>query len=307
MTTNHSNAVEVTGLTKTYGRKTVVNKLDVVLPRGSITGLIGPNGAGKTTVMAMLLGLVRPTAGEGTILGHDLHRPTGYVPEVGALIEWPANFGSLSATDNLRYLAILGGHDQSRIPGLLAQVGLAERAHDKVSTYSLGMKQRLGIAAALVSDPELVILDEPSNGVDPVGMRDLRRLIKEIAAQGRTVLVSSHLLSELQQICDHLVVIDRGGMVYTGSPHDLPRSPDESIRVAPALSEHLDDLARLVAGIVPTATATRDHVIVPTSGHDPRHLSAALNQAAAEQGILLAEVSLHHTDLESRYLELVGA
>ncbi len=171
--------------------------------------------------MAMLLGLVHPTSGTGTVLGEPLGKPARYLNRVGALIESPAFHPAVSGIDNLRSLAVLGKHSEKNIPDLIELVGLAGRGRDRVGSYSMGMKQRLGIAAALLGDPELIILDEPTNGLDPVGMQDVRRLIGEVAKGGRTILVSSHLLSELEQVSDWLIVIDRGGIVHLGTPESL--------------------------------------------------------------------------------------
>src|SRR3990170_3714810 len=211
-----STALSVTGLTKRYGARTAVDDLDIDLPTGVVAGFVGPNGAGKTTTMAMLLGLVRPTAGTGTVLGHSIDRPADYLDRVGALIESPAFYPALSGEANLRMLATVAGHDPAPIPGLVDLVGLGGRGADRYRNYSLGMKQRLGIAAALLGDPELLILDEPANGLDPQGVREMRGLIGRVAERGRTVLVSSHDLSELEQVCDWLVLIDKGRSLYQG-------------------------------------------------------------------------------------------
>src|SRR6266508_4113167 len=246
-------AVVVSGLTKRYGNRAAVDNLSFTVPAGSVAGLIGPNGAGKTTLMAMLLGLVRPTEGSGTVLGQSVDRPADYLGRVGALIEGPAFHPAVSGIDNLRSLAVLGGHDQAEIPGLLELVGLAGRGDDRYGSYSMGMKQRLGIAASLLGDPELVILDEPTNGLDPVGMQDIRRLIGDIAAGGRTVIVSSHLLSELEQVCDWLIVIDHGGLVYLGRPEMLTGT--ESIVIRTAEPSDLPILHSMVASThLPVAT-----------------------------------------------------
>src|SRR5829696_6130350 len=202
-----STALSVTGLTKRYGGRTAVDDLDIELPTGVVAGFVGPNGAGKTTTMAMLLGLVRPTAGTGTVLGSSLEDTSSYLGRVGALIEAPAFWPGLTGVENLRVLATLGGHHPSRIPELLALVGLSARATDRVGQYSFGMKQRLGIASALLGDPALLVLDEPTNGLDPVGINEMREFIRGVADGERTVLVSSHILSELEQVCDWLIVI----------------------------------------------------------------------------------------------------
>src|SRR6478736_5835015 len=171
MTANTS-AVSVHGLTKRYGDRTVVDGFDLDLPHGVVAGFVGPNGAGKTTTMAMLLGLVRPSAGDGEVLGDDIRSPAAYLPRVGAMIESPAFYPALSGRENLRTFATVGRHPTERVPVLLDVVGLGERGDDRYSAYSLGMKQRLGVAAALLGDPELLILDEPANGLDPQGVHE---------------------------------------------------------------------------------------------------------------------------------------
>jgi len=168
--------VETRGLTKRYGSRTVVDALDMQIPAGVVAGFIGPNGAGKTTTLRMLLGLVRPSGGSGQVFGRPLDTPAGYLPRVGALIESPAFYRELSGERNLAVQAALGGHNMTRVPVVLERVGLADRGGDRYRTYSLGMKQRLGIAGALLGDPRLLILDEPTNGLDPAGIRDMRSL-----------------------------------------------------------------------------------------------------------------------------------
>src|SRR3954447_13806660 len=240
-----SPALSVSKLTKRYGDRTVVDDLAIELPRGVVAGFVGPNGAGKTTTMAMLLGLVRPSAGGGTVLGEPIDRPAAYLPRVGALIESPAFYPSLSGAENLRVFATVGGHDVARIPALLDQVGLAGRGDDRYRSYSLGMKQRLGIAAALLGEPELLILDEPANGLDPEGVREMRALIGRLAGSGRTVLVSSHDLSELEQVCDWLVLIDTGRSLYQGPTRDLLDGVMAGLAVAaedPAQHHPLEDV-----------------------------------------------------------------
>ena len=204
-------AVSTKGLTKRFGDRTVVDRVDLAIPAGSVCGFVGPNGAGKTTTIRMLLGLIRPTAGGGSILGGSLTQPATYLRKVGALIEAPAFYPQLSGQDNLRALARLGQLNLKTVTPALARAGLTDRAGDKYRSYSLGMKQRLGIAAALLPDPELLILDEPTNGLDPAGIVEMRGLIRSFADDGMTVLVSSHLISEIEQICDYVVMIRAGG------------------------------------------------------------------------------------------------
>jgi ABC-2 type transport system ATP-binding protein len=196
-----SPAVVVRGLTKRYGSR---------------TGLVGPNGAGKTTILRMLLGLVRPDGGTGSVIGRPISEPAAYLPGVGAMVEGPAFYPGLSGARNLAVFATLAGIDRGRVPLVLERFGLAERAGDAYRTYSLGMRQRLGIAAALLGDPALVVLDEPTNGLDPAGIREMRGIIRSIADDGRSVLVTSHLLNEVQQVCDWLIVVDKGRRRFAG-------------------------------------------------------------------------------------------
>ena len=237
-------ALSTEKLSKRYGGRLAVDNLDLEVPAGVVAGFIGPNGAGKTTTMAMLLGLVTPTAGGGTVLGASLNDPASYLGRVGALIETPAFWPGLSGVENLRVLATLGGHDPSRIPEVLALVGLDERGADRFGAYSLGMKQRLGIAAALLGDPELLVLDEPTNGLDPAGINEMRRFILELADGRRTVLVSSHILSELEHISDWLIVIDEGSLLYQGPTDGFLGRVPTVLALAP---EHADDLERLLS------------------------------------------------------------
>ena len=246
MTANTS-AVSVHGLTKRYGDRTVVDGFDLELPQGVVAGFVGPNGAGKTTTMAMLLGLVAPSAGDGSVLGDTITAPAAYLPRVGAMIESPAFYPALSGRQNLRMFATVGRHPAERIPALLDTVGLGDRGDDQYRTYSLGMKQRLGIAAALLGDPALLILDEPANGLDPQGVHEMRGLIGSLARRGRTVLVSSHDLSELEQICDWLVLIEAGRSVYQGPAADFIRSSGDELGVVPEHDRDLDTLVAVLA------------------------------------------------------------
>jgi len=302
MTTPPPPAVEIDGLTKRYGDRVAVDRLTVQIPRGVVAGFIGPNGAGKTTTMAMLLGLLRPTSGDGTVLGEPIQHPERYLGRVGALLEGPALWPALNSVENLRVLARLGGHDQRRIPEVLDLVGLGARSGDRFGRYSLGMKQRLGIAAALLGDPELLILDEPTNGLDPAGISDMRDLIARAAADDRTVLVSSHLLSELEQICDWLMIIERGRLVYAGEAAALGAHTE--ILLGPAEPADLLALAEVVAAAGHEAGSIGEQLVVPIDGADPRAAAASLNRAAAAAGIVLAELHVRRPTLESVYLRM---
>jgi ABC-2 type transport system ATP-binding protein len=301
-----ADVVIVEGLTKRYGGRGAVDNLSFAIPTGTVAGLIGPNGAGKTTLMAMLLGLVHPTSGTGTVLGEPLGKPAGYLDRVGALIESPAFHPAVSGIDNLRSLAVLGRRSQHNIPDLIELVGLAGRGHDRVGSYSMGMKQRLGIAAALLGDPELIILDEPNNGLDPVGMQDVRRLIGEIADGGRTILVSSHLLSELEQVTDWLIVIDRGGLVHLGTPESLAAA-GEALVLRTADPAQTPMLRTMVDSTQLRVEVDGDDLLVMLDGDvDPASLAAEINQRAHTAGIVLSELHYRRADLEARYLNLVS-
>jgi ABC-2 type transport system ATP-binding protein len=330
-------AIDVRGLSKRYGRRTVVRDLDLRIPVGAVAGFIGPNGAGKTTTLRMLLGLVRPTTGQGTVLGRPLAEPAGYLPRVGALIESPALYPRLSARRNLESLALLAGqYHPFWIDEVLDEVGLRDRADEEVRSYSLGMKQRLAIAAALLGDPDLLVLDEPTNGLDPMGIRLMRELIRDLAVrdgQPRTVVVSSHLLAEVEQICDWIIVVDRGELAYQGPPEGLLAADAARVTLRP---EHVDDvgmLADLAAGLGLTVERAGDLVTAvlpavtgpgaaetlgrptrpPTPGgedDDPQHLLRALladlNRAAHAHGITLVEIAPNRVTLEERYTGLVA-
>jgi ABC-2 type transport system ATP-binding protein len=300
-----STALSVTGLTKRYGARTVVDDLDIELPSGVVAGFVGPNGAGKTTTMAMLLGLVRPSAGTGTVLGASIDEPAAYLPRVGALIESPAFYPSLSGAQNLRVFATVGQHDTAAIPALLASVGLDRRGDDRYRSYSLGMKQRLGIAAALLGDPDLLILDEPANGLDPQGVREMRELVGSLAGTGRTVLVSSHDLSELEQVCDWLVLIDTGRSLFQGQTRELLGVVNAGLAV---VAQHADDHAILRELLVARGHDVERHddrLVVGVDGADHRDVAASVNRAAFQAGIVLVELSPLRTTLEDRYLSMV--
>jgi ABC-2 type transport system ATP-binding protein len=298
-------ALSVTGLTKRYGARTVVNDLDLELPRGVVAGFVGPNGAGKTTTMAMLLGLVRPSAGTGTVLGRPIDEPAAYLPHVGALIESPAFYPSLSGADNLRVFATVAGHDPRLIPALLDSVGLGGRGDDRYRSYSLGMKQRLGIAAALLGDPSLLILDEPANGLDPQGVREMRSLIGGLAGTGRTVLVSSHDLSELEQVCDWLVLIDTGRSVYQGPTRQFLDGVAGGLVVVPQRHDDHPALRDLLVARGHQVEEQNERLVVSLDGADVNDLAAQVNRAAFDSGMVLVELSPLRTTLEDRYLSVV--
>ena len=297
--------VAVEGLTKRYGSQVAVDGLSLEIPRGVVAGFIGPNGAGKTTTMAMLLGLVRPTSGTGTVLEYPLSQPSAYLDRVGALVEGPAFWPGLTGIENLRVVAELGGHDPGQIPALLDLVRLSGRGRDRFGEYSLGMKQRLGIAAALIGEPQLLVLDEPTNGLDPAGINEMRDLIAEISHDDRTVLVWSHLLSEVEQVCDWLIVIDHGAMRYQGPSEGFLAEVTPVLSLAPERSDDLDRLAALVRTAGFDAVRQQAELTVHLDHDDPRAAAVALNREAIDAGIVLAELHLQRPTLESHYLATV--
>jgi ABC-2 type transport system ATP-binding protein len=301
-----SSAVAVEGLTKRFGARTAVDRLTVDLPAGVVAGFVGPNGAGKTTTMAMLLGLITPTAGSGTVLGRPLDEPAGYLGRVGALVEAPAFWPGLTGAENLRVVAELAGHDASQIPELLDLVALTDRARDRFGQYSFGMKQRLGVAAALVGDPELLILDEPTNGLDPAGISEMRRLIGTIGRGDRTVLVSSHILSELEQVCDWLIVIDRGSLVYQGPAAGFLDDATSTIAIAPLHDEDRVRLAELAMAEGYDVELEVDALVIPVYTGDPSEGAARLYRLAADEDIVLVELHVRRPTLESQYLSAVA-
>jgi len=213
--------LRATGLTKRYPSGVLaVDGVDLAVHRGEVYGFLGPNGAGKTTTMRMLLGLIRPTSGTVDLLGGPPGAPAG-LARVGALVESPGFYPYLSGLDNLRILARYRGVARNRIDAVLDAVSLSDRAGDRFATYSLGMKQRLGVASALLGDPELLVLDEPTNGLDPAGMADMRALVRRLGADGRAVLLSSHLLGEVQQVCDRVGVISGGRLIAESTVAEL--------------------------------------------------------------------------------------
>lgn len=237
--------IETDGLTKRYGSHIVaVNEVNLEVRRGEVYGFLGPNGAGKTTTLRMLLGLIRPTSGQAVVLGRPPGHPEG-LAGIGSLVEAPGFYPYLSGRDNLKVVARYTGAATTSIGTVLDAVGLGDRGGDRFRTYSQGMKQRLGVAAALLKDPELLILDEPTNGLDPAGMADMRDLVRGLGASGRTVLLSSHLLGEVEQICDRVGVISRGRLIVENTVDELRGQSVLQVRAAP-----LDEARRRVADLV---------------------------------------------------------
>jgi ABC-2 type transport system ATP-binding protein len=297
--------IELDGLRKEYrrlrGSKTVaVDGLDLAVPQGGVFGFLGPNGAGKTTTIRCLLGLVRPSAGRCRLLGHEpaaLHRVIG---RVGSIVESPTMFPRFTGRRNLELLARIDGIGRSRVREVLEEVGLADRGEDLVKNYSLGMKQRLGIAGALLKDPELLILDEPANGLDPAGIVEVRKLMRRLGREGRTVFVSSHILSEVQQTADRVAILANGHTVATGPVHEVLTSGR-----AAGLVVRLTDVTAGLRVLADAGIPARSDDGVIRVGVPPED-AARVTRTLADRGLYLSELRPDEADLETVFLELTS-
>ena len=294
--------VETHELTKRYGAILAVDSLSIQVPRGGVFGLLGPNGSGKTTTMSMLLGLVAPTSGTFRLLGHDSNGSLQEaLHDVGAIAESPAFYPYLSGRANLQYFqGIIGRGDSNDIERLLELAGLSDRAHSKFSTYSQGMKQRLSIAYALLGDPHLLFLDEPTNGLDPAGISEVRELIRRLSGEGHTVLLSSHLLHEVQQVCDRVAIMSRGRLIAQGAIRDLLRR-----RGAIRLTTTDDTKAAAIISAQPWVTAVSAEKGYLTAEAPPER-SWELTKALAEHGVAVKEMAPVEDSLERYFLEVTG-
>jgi ABC-2 type transport system ATP-binding protein len=298
--------IEIEGLRKEYRRwrgqpKVAVGGLDLVVPEGGVFGFLGPNGSGKTTTIRCLLGLVSATAGRLAVLGRP--SPTGLaatMPSIGAIVETPALFPTMTGRENLELLGAIDRIGPRRVEQTLTTVGLLDRADEKVRKYSLGMRQRLGLAAALLKDPALLVLDEPVNGLDPAGIREIRQLLRQLGSEGRTVFVSSHLLSEVEQTCDRVAIIDDGRLVLSGCVDEVlaaasrpsmlvgvddPITASQVLRRAGLVVE--DDGGLLRVGIAPS---------------DGAHVTRLL----ADAGLYVNELRPDAVSLEDLFLSITG-
>lgn len=295
-------AIETSALTKAYGTRHVVDGVSLAIAPGTIFGFLGPNGAGKTTTIRILLGLVRSTSGSAHILGHEISSERAAIlPHIGAIVESPAFYPYLSGSDNLRVLArTIGKPDRRRIAEVLETVDLSARADDKVKTYSLGMKQRLAIAAALLNNPSIIFLDEPTNGLDPAGTVEVRALIKRLGANGRTIFLSSHLLHEVEHVCSEVAIINQGKLLTQG-------------RVAEMLGEQEQLLVEVEP--LPLLQTIADRMGVPLKVCGPRTArlalradeAPALSAALIHAGAKIFQITPQRSSLEQFFLELTGA
>jgi ABC-2 type transport system ATP-binding protein len=294
--------IEVRGLCKRYGELVAVDGVDLTVEGGDVFGYLGPNGAGKTTSLRMMLGLIAPSAGSVRLFGHDPQASVKALRGVAGFVEAPTFYPYLNGRVNLDLLAALDGDGaKGRIEEALEIVGLSHRAKDKVGTYSHGMRQRLGIAAALLREPRLLLLDEPATGLDPGGMRDMRDLIRNLSGQGMTVLLSSHLLTEVEELCNRVAIVREGRVAYQGSLEELRRQAGGGYLLRTTDDERARAVAEAQAGIGDVQTAPAAGLTFSAEGDGA---IAALSLALAESGALILELGSRQATLEDLFFRL---
>lgn len=309
--------ISTSRLTKAFGNLVAVNDLHLEVMRGDVFGFLGPNGSGKTTTIRMLLGLIRPTAGRAIIFGMDnSYQLSAILQHIGAIVETPVFYPYLSGRDNLHVVAsasgmISGGISNSRVEEVLEIVELRSKAKDAFRTYSMGMKQRLGIGAALIADPELVLLDEPTNGLDPAGQFEIRQLIQRLAALGKTIFISSHFLHEVQQVCNRVAILQKGNLIKQGAVSDLLQQSEQIIIRLNTADETQHALALLQrtqeqgVGWITRVYIDLDKQSFPVIRvNAPRTRSAEINAILAQNNLFAAEIRPQEGSLEEVYLEL---
>lgn len=293
-----SNILKISNLVKNYGKIKAVNQLSLQVDEGNVYGLLGPNGSGKTTTLGVILDVLKKTSGDYTWFGKPSHRNSR--KKIGAILEIPSFFPYLSARRNLRIIAKIKGKGEKRIDEVLDQVGLLERADDPFRTYSLGMKQRLAIGGALLSDPPVLILDEPTNGLDPQGIAEIRNLILDVADQGKTILLASHILDEVQKVCTHFAVLKKGSKIYSGTV-DEALNADKSIEIA------AKDIIMLESAIkefrhLKKMKVDRQQIILQLNGDSD---TFDLNAFLIEKGIVLTHLAEKRGSLEQKFLKIL--
>jgi ABC-type multidrug transport system ATPase subunit len=285
-------------LTKNFGKLCAVNNLDLEVKKGQVFGMLGPNGSGKTTTLGMLMGVVNPTSGSFSWFGEPASHLTR--KKIGAVLEHPIFYPYLSGQKNLELNAMIKGADPGNIPKVLETVELTARRDDKFRTYSLGMKQRLAIASALVSDPIILILDEPTNGLDPMGIAEIREIIKKIAADGKTIILASHLLDEVQKVCTHFAVLKRGTLMHTGPVDDVGKG-EELVEV----QAYHDDLGVLLQEFMGSASIKKENGLFQVMMKDGYH-SKDLNRFLFDKGIVASHLATRKKSLEKQFLEILS-
>jgi ABC-2 type transport system ATP-binding protein len=293
-------ALIVKDLSKKYGDRFALSHANFEVPLGTICGFVGPNGSGKTTTIRMLLALISPSGGSGEVLDIPISEPERYLSFVGAMIEGPAFYPALTGFQNLKVLAKIGGYSVDSIQSLLDLVGLGDRGDSKFKTYSLGMKQRLGIAAALLPNPKLLILDEPTNGLDPAGIQEIRDLLRSLADRGITVFVSSHLLSELEMISEYLVILREGSVIFAGKTKDLLAKQQPHLRVRVAESHGLQIVREIARAAGHSCEVRGDELLIVAD----ESFGAELNRMAFTRGITLSQITPLRPTLEETFFEM---
>jgi ABC-2 type transport system ATP-binding protein len=296
--------VETRGLTKRFGKRTVVRGVELQVPRGVAFGYLGPNGAGKTTLIRMLLGLTRPNAGTMSLRGLPVpQRRAEALSRVGAIVDEPRFHGHLTGRENLGIVAAARGRETfARIPAALERVGLVHRSDDRVRTYSMGMRQRLGIARCLMADPELLILDEPMNGLDPAGILEFRQLIRALVGEGRTVMLSSHILDEVEKTCDYVAIVDRGEIVTQGPLAELHAEGQPRVLIG---VDGTAEALNVLAGVSGVSEVSTENGVIQASLIDI-DVIPELNRRLVEAGIPVRRLEPVRTSLEERFLAITS-
>lgn len=290
--------LSVTKLTKNFGKLCAVNQLNLEVKQGQVFGMLGPNGSGKTTTLGMLMGVINPTAGSFTWFGEPATHVTRR--KIGAVLEHPIFYPYLSGQKNLELNALIKGADPNNIAKVLDVVELTARKDDKYKTYSLGMKQRLAIASALVSNPIILILDEPTNGLDPMGIAEIREIIKRIAADGKTIILASHLLDEVQKVCTHFAVLKRGNLMHIGPVDDVGKG-EEIVEV----QAYHDDLGILLQEFIGSGAIKKENGVFQVMMKEGFH-SKDLNRFLFDKGIVASHLATRKKSLEKQFLEILA-
>jgi len=293
-----TNVLTIEGLTKNFGRLRAVDQLDLTVPKGSVFGILGPNGSGKTTTLGMVLGVINPSA--GSYHWFEGESGSSVRKRLGAILESPSFYHYLTARQNLKVTAEIKGVPSKRISAVLDRVGLLDRQNDPFKTYSLGMKQRLAIASALLSDPEVMILDEPTNGLDPTGIAEIRELMIELGNEGRTIITASHMLSEVQRICTDFAVLRKGRKIYQGKVHELNA---ENLQVKLGVGGEVDLTYNLDE--CPFVVSHRKEGVYTVATLSDEGNPAKLNSFLMERGIPLSSLIPVSTSLEQRFLDIL--
>ena len=298
--------LSVQNLTKHYGKIRALNNVSFDVPKGSVFGILGPNGSGKTTLLSIVMDIVKAT--DGNFLWNGKPGSNEMRQQIGTLLETPNFYHYLSGEKNLRIAAAIKERGKEDIDAVLEKVNLLQRKDSKFSTYSLGMKQRLAIASTLLGNPDILVFDEPTNGLDPAGIAEIRNLMKELSRQGKTIIMASHILDEVEKVCTHVAIIQKGDLKTVGTVHDVlnPNTSDRKVTVEIELAA--EDMGRLeeMVSQIPGVAAVHKHDGALFLEGDEMITTAAINQYCFEKGIVLNHLNLKRKSLEKRFLEITG-